>query len=65
MLSALDQAGVVVLSDAWLAGAVASKKGCVRTPAPGRSTPIPAIIALRPAAMPMPEAMPAVTAEST
>jgi TRAP-type C4-dicarboxylate transport system substrate-binding protein len=27
------QAGVVVLSDAWLAGAVASKKGCVRTPA--------------------------------
>jgi TRAP-type C4-dicarboxylate transport system substrate-binding protein len=29
----IDQAGVVVLSDAWLAGAVASKKGCVRTPA--------------------------------
>jgi TRAP-type C4-dicarboxylate transport system substrate-binding protein len=29
----IDHAGVVVLSDAWLAGAVASKKGCVRTPA--------------------------------
>ena len=29
----IAQAGVVVLSDAWLAGAVASKKGCVRTPA--------------------------------
>jgi TRAP-type C4-dicarboxylate transport system substrate-binding protein len=29
----IDKAGVVVLSDAWLAGAVASKKGCVRTPA--------------------------------
>src|SRR6478752_10768299 len=29
----IDQAGVVVLSDAWLAGAVASKKGCIRTPA--------------------------------
>ncbi|HSC99382.1 MAG TPA: TRAP transporter substrate-binding protein DctP [Casimicrobiaceae bacterium] len=29
----IDQAGVVVLADAWLAGAVASKKGCVRTPA--------------------------------
>jgi TRAP-type C4-dicarboxylate transport system substrate-binding protein len=29
----IDQAGVIVLADAWLAGAVASKKGCVRTPA--------------------------------
>ena len=29
----IDQAGVVVLADAWLAGAVASKKGCIRTPA--------------------------------
>jgi TRAP-type C4-dicarboxylate transport system substrate-binding protein len=29
----IDQAGVIVLSDAWLAGAVASKKGCIRTPA--------------------------------
>src|SRR5690348_12942563 len=29
----IDKAGVVVLSDAWLAGAVASKKGCIRTPA--------------------------------
>src|SRR5436305_1768499 len=26
----IDKAGVVVLADAWLAGAVASKKGCVR-----------------------------------
>jgi TRAP-type C4-dicarboxylate transport system substrate-binding protein len=29
----IEQAGVIVLSDAWLAGAVASKKACVRTPA--------------------------------
>ena len=29
----IDQAGVVVLADAWLGGAVASKKGCIRTPA--------------------------------
>ncbi len=29
----IDKAGVVVLSDAWLAGAVASKKSCVRSPA--------------------------------
>src|SRR5205809_5462673 len=28
----IDKAGVIVLSDAWLAGAVASKKGCVRKP---------------------------------
>jgi TRAP-type C4-dicarboxylate transport system substrate-binding protein len=28
----IDKAGVVVLSDAWLAGAVASKKSCVRSP---------------------------------
>src|SRR6187549_1940634 len=28
----IDKAGVVVLSDAWLAGAVASKKGCIRKP---------------------------------
>jgi TRAP-type C4-dicarboxylate transport system substrate-binding protein len=28
----IDKAGVVVLADAWLAGAVASKKGCVRKP---------------------------------
>lgn len=29
----IQKAGVVVLSDAWLAGAVASKKACIRTPA--------------------------------
>jgi TRAP-type C4-dicarboxylate transport system substrate-binding protein len=29
----IDQAGVMVLADAWLAGAVASKKSCIRTPA--------------------------------
>ena len=29
----IDKAGVLVLADAWLAGAVASKKGCIRTPA--------------------------------
>src|SRR5438105_11997463 len=29
----IEKAGVIVLSDAWLAGAVASKKACVRTPA--------------------------------
>jgi TRAP-type transport system periplasmic protein len=29
----IDKAGVIVLSDAWLAGAVASKRGCIRTPA--------------------------------
>jgi TRAP-type C4-dicarboxylate transport system substrate-binding protein len=29
----IDKAGVVVLSDAWLAGAFASKKACVRSPA--------------------------------
>ncbi len=28
----IEKAGVVVLADAWLAGAVASKKGCIRTP---------------------------------
>jgi TRAP-type C4-dicarboxylate transport system substrate-binding protein len=28
----IEQAGVIVLSDAWLAGAIASKKGCIRTP---------------------------------
>lgn len=28
----IEKAGVVVLADAWLAGAVASKKGCVRKP---------------------------------
>ena len=31
--SQIDKAGVVVLADAWLAGAVASKKACIRTPA--------------------------------
>jgi TRAP-type C4-dicarboxylate transport system substrate-binding protein len=30
--AAIDKAGVMVLSDAWLAGAVASKTGCIRTP---------------------------------
>jgi TRAP-type C4-dicarboxylate transport system substrate-binding protein len=30
--AAIDKAGVMVLSDAWLAGAVASKKGCIRKP---------------------------------
>lgn len=29
----IEKAGVIVLSDAWLAGAFASKKGCIRTPA--------------------------------
>ena len=29
----IDKAGVIVLADAWLAGAVASKKACIRTPA--------------------------------
>src|SRR5215468_5379612 len=29
----IDQAGVMVLADAWLAGAIASKKNCIRTPA--------------------------------
>jgi TRAP-type C4-dicarboxylate transport system substrate-binding protein len=28
----INKAGVIVLADAWLAGAVASKKGCIRTP---------------------------------
>jgi TRAP-type C4-dicarboxylate transport system substrate-binding protein len=28
----IDKAGVVVLADAWLAGAVASKKNCIRNP---------------------------------
>src|SRR5436189_380625 len=28
----IDKAGVVVLSDAWLAGAVASKRACIRKP---------------------------------
>jgi TRAP-type C4-dicarboxylate transport system substrate-binding protein len=30
--SQIDKAGVMVLADAWLAGAVASKKGCIRKP---------------------------------
>jgi TRAP-type C4-dicarboxylate transport system substrate-binding protein len=29
----IEKAGVIVLADAWLAGAVASKKSCIRTPA--------------------------------
>jgi TRAP-type C4-dicarboxylate transport system substrate-binding protein len=29
----IEKAGVIVLADAWLAGAVASKKACLRTPA--------------------------------
>jgi TRAP-type transport system periplasmic protein len=29
----VEKAGVIVLADAWLAGAVASKKTCIRTPA--------------------------------
>jgi TRAP-type C4-dicarboxylate transport system substrate-binding protein len=29
----IDKAGVLVLADAWLAGAFASKKGCIRAPA--------------------------------
>ena len=28
----IESNGVIVLADAWLAGAVASKKGCIRTP---------------------------------
>src|SRR6266511_3821089 len=31
--SKIEKAGVIVLSDAWLAGAVASKKSCIRAPA--------------------------------
>jgi TRAP-type C4-dicarboxylate transport system substrate-binding protein len=31
--SKIEKAGVIVLSDAWLAGAVASKKACIRAPA--------------------------------
>jgi TRAP-type C4-dicarboxylate transport system substrate-binding protein len=30
--AAIDKAGVVVLADAWLAGAIASKQGCIRKP---------------------------------
>jgi len=29
----IEKAGVIVLSDAWLAGGIASKKACIRTPA--------------------------------
>jgi TRAP-type C4-dicarboxylate transport system substrate-binding protein len=29
----IEKAGVIVLSDAWLAGAIASKKTCIRSPA--------------------------------
>jgi TRAP-type C4-dicarboxylate transport system substrate-binding protein len=29
----IEKAGVIVLADAWLAGAMGSKKGCIRTPA--------------------------------
>jgi TRAP-type C4-dicarboxylate transport system substrate-binding protein len=32
MKAQIEKAGVIVLSDAWLAGAVASKKGCIRKP---------------------------------
>lgn len=28
----IEKAGVIVLADAWLAGAMASKRGCIRTP---------------------------------
>src|SRR5205809_2731654 len=28
----IEKAGVIVLADAWLAGAIASKKGCIRKP---------------------------------
>src|SRR6195256_757960 len=28
----IEKSGVIVLSDAWLAGAIASKKSCIRTP---------------------------------
>src|SRR6266487_4949549 len=28
----IEKAGVIVLSDAWLAGAIASKRGCIRKP---------------------------------
>ena len=31
--SKIEKAGVIVLSDAWLAGAMASKRGCIRAPA--------------------------------
>jgi TRAP-type C4-dicarboxylate transport system substrate-binding protein len=30
--AAIDKAGVMVLADAWLAGAIASKQGCIRKP---------------------------------
>jgi TRAP-type transport system periplasmic protein len=30
--SKIDRAGAIVLADAWLAGAVASKRGCIRKP---------------------------------
>ena len=30
--AAIEKAGVIVLADAWLAGGMASKKGCIRTP---------------------------------
>jgi TRAP-type transport system periplasmic protein len=30
--SQIDKGGVIVLADAWLAGAIASKKGCIRKP---------------------------------
>jgi len=30
--SKIEKAGVIVLADAWLAGAMASKKGCIRQP---------------------------------
>ena len=31
--SKIEKDGVIVLSDAWLAGGIASKKGCIRSPA--------------------------------
>src|SRR3990172_13387029 len=37
----IDKAGVIVLSDAWLAGALASKKSCIRTPDDIKSQKIP------------------------
>src|SRR5258708_34860591 len=49
----IEQAGGIVLADAWLAGAVASNKGCIRTPADIKGLKIrsagPPLAARRPA----------------
>src|SRR5216110_185974 len=40
IMAKIEKSGVMVLSDAWLAGAVASKKACVRVPADIRGVKI-------------------------